>query len=128
MDLPLGRSDLIFRDWILTYTLLSKGQGRCMRNIFWRKRLRTDQRWDEGVRAGGGQPGSTARARHSLVIVSHVRFESPLGVSLRATQDGGGSQPEERHGLAAKVHKIYRHRENPVHKVFGKLISLPNIF
>jgi hypothetical protein len=35
-------------------------------------------------------------------------------------QDGGGSQPEERHGLAAAVLRITRRRRNPVRGVFGK--------
>jgi hypothetical protein len=37
-----------------------------------------------------------------------VSFESPMRAKLDATQDGGESQPEERHGLAAEVHKIDR--------------------
>jgi hypothetical protein len=34
------------------------------------------------------------------------------------TQAGGGSQPEERHNLAAEVHMINRRRKNPVRRVF----------
>jgi hypothetical protein len=45
---------------------------------------------------------------------------SPLGVRLEATHDGGGSQPEERHGLAAEFMRIIRRRKNPVRGVFGK--------
>jgi hypothetical protein len=38
-----------------------------------------------------------------------VSFESPMGARLEATQGGGGSQPEERHVLAAEVHIIDRY-------------------
>jgi hypothetical protein len=53
-------------------------------------------------------------ARRSLAVASHVSFKSPLGARLEATQDGRRSQPEERHGLAAEVLRITRHRKNPV--------------
>jgi hypothetical protein len=33
-----------------------------------------DKRWDEGVGAGGGQLGSSARARRSLAVASPVSF------------------------------------------------------
>jgi hypothetical protein len=47
-------------------------------------------------------------------------FKSPLGARLDATHDGGGSQPEERHGLAAvAILRITRRRKNPVRGVFG---------
>jgi hypothetical protein len=94
---------------------------------FWRRKVRTDQRWDEGVEAGGGQLGSSARARRSLAVDSHVSFMSPLGARLEATQDGGGSQPEERHGLAAEVLRITRRRKNPV-RGFLENVPVHNIF
>jgi hypothetical protein len=62
-----------------------------------------------------------ARARRSLAIASPASFTSPLGARLKATQGGGGSQPEERHGLAAEVLRIIRRRKNPVRGVFGKI-------
>jgi hypothetical protein len=62
--------------------------------------------------------GSNARARRSLAVASHVSFTSPLGAKLEATQDGGGSQAEERHGLAAEVLRITRRRKSPVRGVF----------
>jgi hypothetical protein len=43
-----------------------------------------------------------------------------MGARLEATQDGGGSQPEERHGLVESVLRIIRRRKNPVRVVFGK--------
>jgi hypothetical protein len=73
-----------------------------------------DQRWDEGVGAGGRQPGSTARVRRSLAVTGLVTSKSPLGARLEATHDGGESQPEERHGPAAEVLKIIRRWKNPV--------------
>jgi hypothetical protein len=60
-----------------------------------------DQRRDEGLGAGGGQPGNIAKARRSLAVASLMSFKSPMGAKLEATQDGGGSQPEKRQGLAA---------------------------
>jgi hypothetical protein len=56
-----------------------------------------------------------------------VSLRSPLGARPDATQDGGGSQPEERHGLAAAVPRIARRRKSPVRGVFGK-IPVPTIF
>jgi hypothetical protein len=70
-----------------------------------------DQRWDEGVGVGGGHLGNSARARRSLKVDSPMSFMSPLGARLEDTQDGGGSQPEERHGLAAEVMRIIRRRK-----------------
>ena len=54
-------------------------------------------------------------------------FWSTLGERPEDTQDGGGSQPEERHGLAAAVIRIARRRKIPVRGVFGK-IPVPTIF
>ena len=54
-------------------------------------------------------------------------IRSPLGARPEATQDGGWSQPEERHGLAAAVLRITRRRKSPVRGVFGK-IPVPTIF
>jgi hypothetical protein len=79
---------------------------------FWRKR--TDQRWDAGVGASGGQPGRSAKAWRSLAVVQPCDIQVSLGVRLKSTQDGGGSRPEERHGLAAEIHKIDRRRKIPV--------------
>jgi hypothetical protein len=95
--------------------------GTMYADCFWRRRVRTDQQWDEGVGIGGGQLGSSARARRSLVVASPVSFMSPLGERPEATQDGGGSQPEERHGLAAAVLRITSCRRNPVRGIFGDI-------
>jgi hypothetical protein len=99
--------------YVFSATKYSKilSRERCLRNVFWRRRVRTDQRWYEGVGANGGQLGSSARARRSLAVDSRVSFMSPMGARIEATQDGGGSQPEERHGLAAEVVRIERRRK-----------------
>jgi hypothetical protein len=71
--------------------------------------------------------GSSARARSSLVVASLASFKSPLGARLETTQDGGGSQPEERQGKAAAVLRIIRRRKNPVRGVLEN-IPVPTIF
>jgi hypothetical protein len=53
-------------------------------------------------------------------------LRSPMGARPDATQDGGGSHPEERHGVAAAVIRIARRRESPV-RGFGKN-PVPTIF
>jgi hypothetical protein len=58
-------------------------------------------------------------ARRSLAVVHSFEIRVSLGVRLGATKDKGGSQPEERHGLAAEVHMIDRRRQDPVRRVFG---------
>jgi hypothetical protein len=79
--------------------------------------------------AGGGQMGSSARARRSLAVACHAGafLESPLGARPDATKDGGGSQPEERHGVAAAVLRITRRRKKPGTGGFWK-IPVPIIF
>jgi hypothetical protein len=64
--------------------------------------------------------GSSARAWRSLTVANHASVTSPLVARLEATEDGGGSQPEERHGMAAKVLGVIRRRKNPVRGVLGK--------
>jgi hypothetical protein len=100
------------------------GEGGVCELSFWRKGVRTDQRRAAGVGAGGGQPGSSAMARRSLALVETCEIRVFLGVRLGATQDGGGSQPEERHSLAAEVHRIDRRRKNPVRRVFVRIRHL----
>jgi hypothetical protein len=54
--------------------ILSRHGGNGVLGMFFRRgRVQTDQRWDEGVGAGGGQLGSSARARRSLAPASHAR-------------------------------------------------------
>jgi hypothetical protein len=99
-----------------------------LRNAFWRRKVRTDQRWDEGVGVGGGHLESSASARRSLGVASLVSFTFTLGARLEATRDGGGSQPEERHGLAAEVLMIIRRRKSPARGVLGKIFPYPPSF
>jgi hypothetical protein len=72
--------------------------------------------------------GSNARARFSLAIANPASFKSPMRVRLETTQDGGGSQPKKRHGLAVEVLRIIRRREIPVRGVFGKKYSRTHHF
>jgi hypothetical protein len=91
-----------------------------MRNVLWRRRLRTDQRWDEGVGDGGGHLGSSTVVWSSLASDSPVSLCLPRGetedharwrtvTAGEATRaDGGGPldrPPPEK---------------NPVRGVFGK--------
>jgi hypothetical protein len=48
---------------------------------------------------------------------SHVSLESSPGARQEATYARGGSQPEERRGLAADVHMIDRRHKDPVQRV-----------
>jgi hypothetical protein len=120
MDPPLGQSDMSFPRLNTRRYSPDDGAGAAFAKCFWRRRVRTDHRWDEGVGAGGGQLGNSARARRSLVVGNLASFKSPLRARLEATKDGGGSQPEERQGLAAEILRIIRGRESPVRGGFGK--------
>jgi hypothetical protein len=76
------------------------GRERHLRNIFWRRRVRTDRRRDEGV-GDGGELGSSARARRSLAVATHARalgLPWGRGRMLRMTEMGrslrsGGGGP-----------------------------------
>jgi hypothetical protein len=88
MDFPLGQSDMSFPR---LNTLPTKGRGRRLRNVFWRRRVRTDRRRDEGVGASGGQLGSNAGAWRSLAVASPARVLSlpwGRGLMLRRTEVG----------------------------------------
>jgi hypothetical protein len=104
MNPPLGQSDVSFLRLNTRIYSPDEGAGAAFAKCFWRRRVRrTYQRWDEGVGTGGGQLGSSARARRSLAVASLASFQFPLGARLEATHDGGGSQPEERQGMAAEM-------------------------
>jgi hypothetical protein len=51
-----------------------------------------------------------------------------MGEKVAAKQDGGGSQPEERHGVAAEVHRIHHRQKKPVRRVFELNVFKPDIF
>jgi hypothetical protein len=59
---------------------------------------------------------------------SLMSFESHLGVRRKAMHAGGGSQPEEPHGLAAEVLRIDRRRKNPVQRVFEHIFPYTTSF
>jgi hypothetical protein len=46
----------------------SKGVGHVLHKRLMARRVRPDQRWEAGVGAGGGQPGSSARKGRSLAL------------------------------------------------------------
>jgi hypothetical protein len=126
-DFPLGLSDLSFPRLNTRKYTPDEGAGAAFAKYFWRGRVQTDKRWDESVGACGGQLGSSAKARRSLAVAIHAFFKSPVGARLEATQDGDGSQPEERQDLAAEIIIIIRRRKNPVRGFLGN-IPVPTIF
>jgi hypothetical protein len=69
-------------------------------------------------------PGKGAR----WTTTNHVDTEPPIEGRHDAKQAGGGSQPRERHGLAAEVFMINRHRKDPVRRGFRLHISAPDFF
>jgi hypothetical protein len=114
---------------ILADTLPTQGRGRRLRNVFWRKRVRTDRRRDEGVGAGGGRMGSSAWAWRSLAIASHARVLSlpwGRGLMLRTTEVG----------RSRRSGTVWRRRslgspaavKNPVRGFFGENIPVNTIF
>jgi hypothetical protein len=91
-DLPLGLSDMFFQQ-LNTHRYSPVTAGQCMWIVFWRRRVQTDQRWDEGVGTGGGQLRSSARARRSLAAATLARVLSlpwGRGLKLRMTEVGRG--------------------------------------
>jgi predicted 2-oxoglutarate/Fe(II)-dependent dioxygenase YbiX len=54
MDLPLGQSDMFFQQ-LNTHRYSPVTADTVLAIFFWRRRVRTDQRWDEDFGAGGGQ-------------------------------------------------------------------------
>jgi hypothetical protein len=88
-DLPLGLSDMFFQQ-LNTHRYSPVTAGTMSEDCFWRGRVRTDQRWDEGVgTGGGGQLGSSARARRSLGAASPAKPSSlpwGRGPKIRRTE------------------------------------------
>jgi hypothetical protein len=71
-----------------------------------------------GVGAGGGPPESCAWTWRLLTADQPCGTRVAHRARREATHAGGGSQPEERHGMAAEVHMIIRHQARPVRRVF----------
>jgi hypothetical protein len=90
-DLPLGQSDMFFQQ-LNTHKYSPVTAGTVSADCFLAGKG-TDQRWDEGVGAGGGLQGSSAGARRSLAATSHARVLSlpwGRGMKLRRTEVGRG--------------------------------------
>jgi hypothetical protein len=66
-DLPLGPSDMFFRGLILLDTVILWA-GHVPQERLMARRVRPDQRWDAGVRAGGGKPDSSAMKGRSMAV------------------------------------------------------------
>jgi hypothetical protein len=64
----------------------------------------------------------------SLSADSHVSLKSPLGARLKATHDGGRSQPGERHDPTAEVLMIISAAEKTRYGGFLENIPVPTIF
>jgi hypothetical protein len=74
-----------------------------LRGCFAATRVRTDVTWRWALEMAADI--SEARPWQGVhgQPTGLVSLESPLGPRREATQAGGGSQPEEQHGLAAEV-------------------------
>jgi hypothetical protein len=83
------------------------------------RRVRPDKRWDAGVGAGDGHPGSIARKGRSLVV--DQPSASP-GERHDMTHDGGQSQAEDRLGKAAAILMISRRRKAKYGGIFWNLM------
>jgi hypothetical protein len=126
MVLPLGQSDMFFPR--LNSHRISPVQVGTMSAKYLLAKKGTDgsavgrRCWSWRRTAG--------KHHHGMAFASSrqpYEFISPLGARLMTTQDGGWSQPEERHGHAAEVIRIIRRRKNPVRGVLEN-IPVPNIF
>jgi hypothetical protein len=129
MDLPPGQSDMSFPRLNTRRYSPDEGAGAAFTKRFWRRRVRTDQRWDEGVGAGGGHMGSSARARRSLAVANHARLLSlsrGRGLKLRRTEVG----------RSRRSGTVWRRRplgspaagETPVRGGFGEIFPYPPSF
>jgi hypothetical protein len=120
-DLPHGQSDMSFPRLNTPRYSPDEGAGAAFAKCFLVK-MGTDGsakgrgcwRWRRAARK---QRLGTALASSRQPCES---FRSLVGARPYATQDGGGSQPEEWHGLAAAVLKITRRRKSPVGGLLGK--------
>jgi hypothetical protein len=124
MDLPLGQSDMFFHQ-LNTHRYSPVAAGTMSADFLARKGTdgstvgRGCWRWR---RAAGTQRWGTALASSRQPCDS---LKSTVGAGLEATQDGGGSRSEERHGMAAAILRIDSRRENPVRGDSGKIFAYP---
>jgi hypothetical protein len=97
---------------------MSFAVGKVRANLIWRRALElaADSR-KAPPKQGARQPSTSLEG-----------LVPPAGAGRDSTHAGRGSQPEERQGLAAEVHKIDRHRKNLVRTGFRLNMSIPNIF
>jgi hypothetical protein len=78
-------------------TTLLLGVGLVLRQRLMARRVRPDQRWEAGVGAGGGQPGSGARRGRSLAVDqpyasrTFPRGEARQGTGRWPVADGGAA-------------------------------------
>jgi hypothetical protein len=82
LGLSLGLSDLFSRLNTLKYRPIW-GDGACVYEFFLAVRARTDGRLVDGVRAGGGQPGSSAAKGRWILVDHHVDVELSQGRAAR---------------------------------------------
>jgi hypothetical protein len=125
MDPLLGQSDMFF---VTKYSqILSRqgGRGGVCDNLLAKKGT-----YGLAVGRECWSWRRTAGKQHQGTALASIRqpCESLMEARLKAMHDRGGSQPEERHGHAAKVLMIIRRRKNPVHGGFGKIFAYPPPF
>jgi hypothetical protein len=87
------------------------GWDMCLRVCFAATRVRTDLSRRRALELVVDSREAALGHRFRWQPANHVRLESPFGARREATQAGGGSQPEERHSLAAEVHMIVRRQK-----------------
>jgi hypothetical protein len=92
-------------------------------------RVRPDQRWDAGVGAGGGQPGSNTMKGRSLAVDQPYAVQTFPGVRHDMAHAGGRSHAVERLGEAAAILRINRRRKALYGGLFpdSELMSVPGV-
>jgi hypothetical protein len=81
------------------------------------RKVRTDQRWDAGVGAGGGKPGSNARVWRSLDVDQHVHVEP-----ADRGQHGTNTEEDGRDGRCGEVWRRDVHEDQPQPKNLARRV------
>jgi hypothetical protein len=88
-----------------------EGVGHALHERLMARRVRPDERWEAGVGAGGGKPGSSARKGRSLAVDKPYASRSFPGGKQDMAHAGGRSPAEERLREAAAILRISSRRK-----------------